>query len=333
MAKQSREMMERQLLHLVRLIDDLLDISRISLGRLELKKARVTVKEVVDTALEVSSPFIGANHQTLVVEIPPEEIHLFGDLTRLAQVISNLLNNSAKYSQAGARIELRVSRLGQTVLFQVIDTGLGIPSSMIERIFDMFGQVDTTLDRAQGGLGIGLALVRQLVELHNGTVKAESPGEGQGSTFTVALPIELEPPSLATGTPKTIEPLLSMPRKILIVDDNQDAADSLAMYLRTEGHCVRVAYKPSVALEMVSQFKPEMVVLDIGLPEMSGYEVARAIRAEPALSKVILVALTGWGGEKDKENAKNAGFDAHLTKPVDPAAVQNILSGYFPPVG
>jgi hypothetical protein len=197
----------------------------------------------------------------------------------------------------------------------------------------MFGQVDTTLDRAQGGLGIGLALVRQLVELHNGTVKAESPGEGLGSTFTVALPIEPEPQSLVTANPKSMEPPLSMPRKILVVDDNQDAADSLAMYLQTEGHSVRVAYTPSVALEIAGQFKPELVVLDIGLPEMSGYEVARAIRADPKLSKAVLVALTGWGGEKDKENAKSAGFDAHLTKPVDLAAVQKILSDYVPLVG
>jgi CheY-like chemotaxis protein len=225
---------------------------------------------------------------------------------------------------------LHVSRIDQIVTVKVIDVGLGIPANMLERIFDMFGQVNKTLDRAQGGLGIGLALVRQLVELHNGTVKAESAGEGQGSIFTIALPIAPEQHEVTTSSQGCVQPPISMPHNVLVVDDNIDAAESLAMYLRMQGHSVRVANSPSVGLEIVNEFKPDVVFLDIGLPEMNGYEVAKRIRAMPSLQGVRLVAVTGWGGEKDKENAKNVGFDLHLTKPVDPAAAQALLERATP---
>jgi signal transduction histidine kinase/ActR/RegA family two-component response regulator len=324
-ACRARDMMERQLLHLVRLIDDLLDISRISLGRLTLKKAPITAKEIVDTAVEGSLPFIESNQHTLSIDLPSEPITIDGDLTRLAQVLSNLLNNSAKYTPKGGHIELQLKKLPKVALFKVSDNGLGIPPQMLESIFDMFGQVNRTLDRAQGGLGIGLALVRKLVELHNGTVHAESDGPGRGSTFTVLLPLL----TIAGEEPLDVEhpdpSLQALPKKILVVDDNIDSAESLATFLQMHGHSTRVAHTPAVALAMQGEFRPDVIFLDIGLPEMNGYEVARRIRAAPQGTDTCLVAITGWGGEKDKENAKAAGFNAHLTKPVDLCAVQMLL--------
>lgn len=324
-ARQARDMMERQLLHLVRIIDDLLDISRISLGRMELKKSCLTAKHVVDTAVEGSLPFIEANHQQLSVAVPNEPIRLDGDLTRLAQVLSNLLNNAAKYTPKGGRIELSVEKLSKQVLFRVVDNGLGIPPNLLESIFDMFGQVNRTLDRAQGGLGIGLALVRKLVELHQGTVYAESEGAGHGSTFTVLLPrlLEGEAPS-SEGQGREI-PIQTLPKRVLVVDDNVDSAESLAAFLRMHGHSTKVAHTPSTAFPIFAEFRPEIIFLDIGLPEMNGYEVARRLRASPEGGDVCLVAITGWGGEADKGNAKAVGFNAYLTKPVDLTAVQALV--------
>ncbi|MEY4669017.1 MAG: hypothetical protein RL518_1716 [Pseudomonadota bacterium] len=326
-ARQARDMMDRQLSHLVRLIDDLLDVSRVSLGRLELKKSKITLKDVIDTAVEASSPAIKTNGHTLTVDLPTEPIFVNGDLTRLAQVISNLLNNSAKYTPKGGRIELHAQRLPKSAVIKVTDNGLGIPQEMLERIFDMFGQVNRTLDRSQGGLGIGLALVRELVELHNGTVHAESEGQGHGCTFVVVLPriVEELQPQPADKVPDL--GLTVTHKKILVVDDNIDSAESLASFLQMQGHTTRVAHDPAAALALQSEWDPDLMFLDIGLPGMTGYEVARRIRESQHGADVCLIAITGWGTEKDKQNAREAGFNAHLTKPVDLSAVQNLVRG------
>lgn len=325
MAQQARDMMDRQLVHLVRLIDDLLDVSRIGLGRLELKKTSIEVKTIIDTAIEGSKPFIEGHKHSLTVSIPEEPIWMVGDLTRLAQVVSNLINNAAKYTPEGGLIEVRVAKLPASVSIQVQDNGLGIPQEMLDKIFEMFGQVNQTLDRAQGGLGIGLALVRKLVELHDGTVRAESPGVNRGTTFTITLPLN---PSATAVVPKpqsVQEAPSTQSRRILVVDDNADGAESLSMFLQLGGHTTQVANSASVGLRMVEEFKPDLVFLDIGLPEMSGYEVARRIRASSAGKSICLVAVTGWGGEKDKDAAKEAGFNAHITKPVDLNEVSRLL--------
>jgi signal transduction histidine kinase/ActR/RegA family two-component response regulator len=324
-ARQAREMMDRQLAHLVRLIDDLLDISRISLGRLELKKSQITAKQIVDTAVEASAPLIESNQHKLTVLLPEEPILLDGDLTRLAQVVSNLLNNAAKYSPIGGKIDLSVQKLAKSVLFRVSDNGLGIPPEELESIFEMFSQVNQTLERAQGGLGIGLALVRKIVELHNGTVCAESAGVGQGSTFIVQLPCLADGGHVIPGANKREDLPFCLPKKILVVDDNVDSAESLAAFLRMHGHSTRTAHTGPAAIATQTEFEPDIVFLDIGLPGMNGYEVARRARNAPHGGDACLVAITGWGGDKDKENAKAAGFNAHLTKPVDLAAVEALV--------
>ena len=324
MAQQARDMMDRQLSHLVRLIDDLLDVSRISLGRLELRKSHLEVRTIIDTAVEGSKPFVESRKHSLTVGIPDEPIFIFGDLTRLAQVVSNLINNSCKYTPEGGHIQVRISRLPNLVSIQVQDDGLGIPPEMLDKIFEMFGQVNRTLDRAQGGLGIGLALVRKLVELHGGTVQAESPGINRGATFTITLP---QDPEAEVPVPKPLDepatPIQS--RRILVIDDNVDAAESLSMFLQLSGHTTKVAYSPSVGLKLAQEFKPDMVFLDIGLPEMTGYEVARRIRSSPIGKSTCLIAVTGWGAEKDRDAAKEAGFKAHITKPVDLDEVARLL--------
>lgn len=331
-AKQARDMMERQLTHLVRLIDDLLDISRISLGRLELKKTSITLQSIIDTAIEGSTPFFEANKQTLHTHIPSNTITLMGDLTRLSQIISNLLNNAAKYTPAGGVISLDASTEDSKVTIAVSDNGAGIPSEMLEGIFDMFGQVDQTLDRAQGGLGIGLALVRKLVELHEGTVKAESTGPGKGSTFRITLPIKVARPE-ATGALSPSLPAIehTPPRKILIVDDNVDAARSLQMLLMLQGQHAEVTHSARQALQVFDAFHPDLVFLDIGLPDMDGFEVARQIRLRPGGATPCLVALTGWGSEKDKLKAKEAGFNGHMTKPAEPRLIEQFIAAASTP--
>lgn len=326
MAQTARDMMDRQLAHLVRLIDDILDVSRITLGRLELKKEPVTIGTIIDTAIEGSRPFIESEKHTLTVTNPDPELLIFGDLTRLAQVVSNLLNNSAKYTPEGGSIDLYVEHTKSEIIIRVHDTGLGIPSELLDKIFEMFSQVNKTLDRAQGGVGIGLALVRRLVELHGGSVVAESPGIGKGSTFTVTLPRapEIREAHVTTQATPTQLPTTSS-RRILIVDDNIDGAESLAMYMRMLGHTPTVVHTGKDALSEIDRVKPEVVFLDIGLPEMDGYEVARRIRDMAAGKNVHLVALTGWGGAEDKRRTKEAGFDEHLTKPAELSVVERIL--------
>jgi len=318
-------MMERQLGHLVRLIDDLLDVSRISGGKMVLKRELVAFQDAAAAALEVSQPLIDAAGHNLTIDWPDQTIWLNADPTRLAQIFSNLLSNSAKYMRPGGKIKFTARREGEKVLISVRDTGFGIPADMLDSVFDMFTQINRTLERSQGGLGIGLSLVRTLVEMHAGAVHAASDGIDLGSEFTVTLPTVSAPAEAPEPAARPVS--LSIARhRILVVDDNVDAAETLAMLLDLSGHDVRSVFSGEAGLEMALSFNPDVVFLDIGLPGMDGYEVARRLLADPATATSKLVALTGWGTEDDIRKSKMAGFHAHLTKPVDPDAVEALIA-------
>jgi PAS domain S-box-containing protein len=321
----TREMMERQLRHLVRMVDDLLDISRVTLGKVKLKKERVDFRAVLHSALETTRPLIERQGHEFAVRLPEDPLPLDVDPTRLAQVFANLLNNASKYTPRGGRLQLTAGIEASWLVVRVADNGVGIPAEMLPRVFDLFMQVGGTVDNSQGGLGIGLTLVRALVELHQGFVMAESAGAGLGTTMTVRLPLaSLAPESAA---PRAHEPPSAGRLKILVVDDNVDAATSLAMLLELEGHATSVAHSGLETVTAVNEFLPDVVFLDIGLPDISGYEVARRLRsAQPARRIPRLIALTGWGSEEDRRQAQSAGFDAHLIKPVDPRELGVALS-------
>ena len=320
-------MMDRQLVHLVRLVDDLLDVSRVTTGKVTLRRERVAVQAVLATAVETSRPLVEQAGHELRLVTPDGPLVVDGDPTRLAQVVTNLLNNAAKYTPPGGRIEVSAAADGNGAVVRVSDNGVGIPADMLPRVFDLFTQVGRSIDRAQGGLGIGLSLVRKLVELHDGSVTVESAGPGQGSTFTVRLPLaagataDPAPPSGPGGTrPATAA------RRILVVDDNVDAAESLALLLGIGGHTVTTAYSGPDAVAAAARTRPDVVFLDIGLPGMNGYEVAERLRSDPAVPRPVLVALTGWGSPDDRARAAAAGFDHHLTKPADAAQVTDLLA-------
>jgi signal transduction histidine kinase len=320
------EVIDRQVRQLVRLVDDLLDVSRITRGSITLQPTWVDLAAVAASAVETSRPLIDGRQQTLTVTLPPERLQIHADPARLAQVLANLLNNAAKYTPEGGEITLTAERNGRDVVFRVRDTGMGIPPEMLSSVFDLFTQVEHSLDRAQGGLGIGLTLVRRLVEMHGGSVRAYSEGADKGSEFVVQLPLEGRAASkervLHQG--RSLSALASSHR-ILLVDDNVDGAASLAMLLRELGHEVRVAHNGPAALEAVGDFEPEVVLLDIGLPGMDGYEVARRLRRQPALKDLLLVALTGYGQDEDRRRSHEAGFNLHLVKPLD----LDVLPGIF----
>jgi signal transduction histidine kinase/ActR/RegA family two-component response regulator len=321
-----QDMVERQVQHLVRLVDDLLDVSRITRGKIRLQKEAVELSTVTARALELSRPFIEARGHELTVSLPEKPVFVEADPVRLAQVLGNLLNNAAKYTEEGGRIWLTAERDRDEAVLRVRDTGVGIPQEMLHAVFDLFTQVERSLDRSHGGLGIGLTLVRRLVELHGGLVQASSPGPNQGSEFEVRLPI-LE--VMSVPEPLAVEPLpadAGSRRRILVVDDNQDAADSLALVLRLMGHEVHVCHDGAGALAATREFRPEVVLLDIGLPEMDGYEVARRLRAAPELNDMLLVAITGYGQEQDLRRSREVGFDHHLVKPVDPAMLAALFA-------
>jgi PAS domain S-box-containing protein len=331
--RRAGQMMQRQMSHLVRLVDDLLEVSRISRGKVELRKKRLLLSEVLASVIESTRAQLDAKRIELLggpAEPIESPIELEGDPDRLAQVFSNLLSNAAKYTEAGGRIWITAQREGDEAVVAVKDTGCGIPGESLESVFEMFSQGQSR--HASGGLGIGLALVRQLVQLHGGSVSAQSDGVGRGSTFTVRLPLISRAASAQAdaqaGAARSIP--VSSPvgraRRILVVDDNADAANSLAMVLELLGHVVQTVYGGPAALQVVESFGPEIVLLDIGMPEMDGYEVARQMRAMPRGKSVRLVALTGWGQEEDKRRALEAGFDEHLTKPVEPALLEVLLS-------
>ena len=327
-----RDMMERQVGHMVRLIDDLLDVARISGGKLELRCERADLKELLASAVETSLPLVEAGQHRLEVDLPAEAMMVDADVTRIAQVVANLLNNAAKYTPAGGRIVLSLRREGGMALISVADTGIGIPADALESIFDMFQQVDRHIERAQGGLGIGLSLVRRLVEMHGGSVTAASAGAGRGSSFEVRLPLA----AAAPGDPAAQRghdgavPDRSGGVRVLVVDDNVDAALTLSMILEAGGHTTRVAHDGVAALAAAQEFQPQVAFLDIGMPGMNGYDTASALRGMPGLEGMMLVALTGWGTESDRQRSSEAGFDHHLTKPAQLQAVQDLVSSLAP---
>ncbi|MFP5393459.1 MAG: ATP-binding protein, partial [Gammaproteobacteria bacterium] len=320
-----REMMERQVTHMVRLIDDLLDIARIGGGKLELKKEWLALQDVLASAVETSMPLIDAWRHRLQVDLPPAKIMIEVDATRIAQVVANLLNNAAKYTPPGGQIGLAARIEGHEVVITVSDNGVGIPADALGGVFEMFNQIGRHKDRAQGGLGIGLSLVRQLTAMHGGSVEAHSDGVGKGSTFTLRLPL---PPQLDAGEHASATPARREggARRVLVVDDNVDAAEILSAMLELTGHVTRVAHNGHAALEAAQAFRPDVAFLDIGMPGMDGYELAHALRQLPGMQDIVLVALTGWGAHEDRARSRDAGFNHHLTKPADFMAVQALLA-------
>ena len=327
LVKEMRAMMERQVQQMVRLVDDLFDVSRITRGTFELRQERVDLAAVAANAVETSRPLVDAAKHVLTVTLPSRPVFVEGDKTRLAQVLANLLNNSAKYTPESGQIGLTVERLGDQAVVRIRDNGIGIPAGMLGSVFEMFTQVNRAARASQSGLGIGLTLVRNLVEMHGGAVEAHSEGSGKGSEFVVRLP--LAQPHEATGAgaaPAEAAPCVpASPRRVLVVDDNIDAAESLGRLLRLMGNQVKTAHDGPSALEMAASFIPDIVLLDIGLPGMDGHEVARRLRLLPSLQKAVLVAQTGWGQDEDRRRSREAGFNHHLVKPVSAAALQAVL--------
>jgi PAS domain S-box-containing protein len=327
----SWDRLERQLAFMVRLVGDLLDVSRISTGKLDVRKERVVLGDVVASAVEMSRARVEAGHHALSVRCPEQPVLLDADPVRLAQVLSNLLDNAAKYTPAGGAIQLAAGLEDGEVVISVTDNGVGIPAHSLPTMFEMFTQMSHTVDRAQGGLGIGLSLVRKLVELHGGTVAAESRGHGQGSRFIVRLPLAGRVPRPGHPRPQGAQPAAAdapaRKLRVLIADDNADAAQSFSSLLEISGHATRVAGDGPRALRSAQEFRPDVAFLDIGLPGMDGYEVARLLRQIPGMEGLVMVALTGWGPDEDPARSREAGFQHHLTKPADPALIDGLLAG------
>ena len=319
----SHEVIDRQVKHMGLLLDDLLDISRITRGTLSLRLQTTTLTSITETAIETARPIIEAKRHTLNIEIADETARFAADPLRLSQVLSNLLTNAAKYTDPDGEIRLRAMCDADTVTFSVADNGIGIPAHALAEVFSMFSQVKSAQDRSEGGLGIGLALARGLVELHHGTLEVSSEGTGRGSVFTAKLPrkaLEVTPAELAP-----LGSVSSVRTQVLIADDNRDAADSLAMLLRMEGHDVTVVYDGNQAAVAIESLRPQVAVLDIGMPELDGYEVARKVRNGPTGTSVTLIAVTGWGQALDKVRAREAGFDHHFTKPIEVEMLAKML--------
>jgi len=308
--------MERQLSQLVRLVDDLLDVNRIARNRLELKKQRLDLGEIVAKAVEAARPLAERFGHELSLSLPGETVAVYADAARLTQVLDNLLDNACKYTDPHGRITVSLELEGAEGVVAVEDTGLGIPQDKLATVFEMFAQVDRTVERADGGLGLGLTLVKRLVEMHGGTVEAFSEGPGRGSRFQLCLPV-LEKRPVA-------------PKRILVVDDNPDSATSLAMLLGISGYETRTAMDGLEAVTAAEGFQPDVVLLDLGLPKLSGVDVARRIREQPWGKDMVLVALTGWGQDDDRKRSKDAGFDAHVVKPVDHDTLMDVIA-HLPP--
>ena len=323
LAESCREMIDRQLKQMVKLVDDLLDVSRITTGKLELRKQRVELNSVLRESVEASRALINAGDHSLTVEMPPGEVWLDADPTRLAQIFLNLLNNAAKYSQPHGSIRLVARVDGSEIEVSVQDQGVGIPPAKLDHIFEMFMQVDVSWERTQGGMGIGLSLVKEFVDLHGGRVEARSPGLGQGSEFLVRLP-------LTSGSDKQNTIAVELPRgpqrRILVVDDNRDAAESLAMLLKMMGHEVRTAHGGEAAVSVAAEYRPMLVLLDLGMPQVDGYEAARRIRSQPWGAEMYLAALSGWGAKDDRIRTQDCGFDRHLVKPADIEALKQLIA-------
>ncbi|MYN29193.1 hybrid sensor histidine kinase/response regulator [Duganella levis] len=321
------DMMERQLGHMVRLVDDLLDVSRISSGKVNLKHERVMLKAVIDIAVEASHPLIQANEHNFKLAIPEADVWLYADATRIAQIVSNLLHNAAKYTPVGGHIELAAEVAGGDVLIHVVDTGIGIPAAMLPQIFKLFAQVDGSAERSRGGLGVGLALSKQLAEMHRGRIDVVSGGDKLGSTFTLVLPIAQAPgaavmsAAAAAHTPSDERSL-----RILIVDDNVDAAETLGALMEEVGHSICVVVDSTKALAGALNFVPDVVILDLGMPYLDGFAVARQLRSEPGLGGVYIAALSGWGTDDDRRRTREAGIDHHMVKPVKLVEIVDMLS-------
>jgi len=336
---EARSMMDRQLEHLVRLVDDLLDVSRIIRNKIDLRKEPIDLTAAVERALETAQPVIDAHGHEVKVSMPSRPISVEADLIRLAQVIANLLTNAARYSQKPGLIWLNLEQQGAEAVVRVRDQGIGIETELLPRIFDLFVQGDHSLARAQGGMGIGLTLVKRLVEMHGGHVSASSAGQGQGSEFVVRLPalspaVTEEPgetPAVAAsvGQGMTYRPRIvggKRNRRVLVVDDNVDAAESIALVLRLSGYEAACVYDGPAALDAANDYRPDVFVLDIGLPGMTGYELAHKLREQPQFRKTPIVAVTGYGQYDDRQRSRQAGFDYHLTKPVNPDVLQVLLN-------
>ncbi len=323
--------LDRQVSQLVRLVDDLLDVSRISRGRIELRRERVDLRSVVQHAVEAVRPLCREMDQSLTVSVPQEPVFVDGDPARLAQVLGNLLSNASKFTNRGGRVSISMDPAASgppsSAVIRVGDTGIGIDPEQVARIFDLFTQVDTSLERVGGGLGIGLTLVRTLVGMHGGTVEVRSDGLGRGSEFIVRLPMIDARPSSARRNAGDV-PATRAPRRILVVDDNHDSADSLCTLLRLGGHEAVAAYDGVEAVEAAGSLRPDVILLDIGLPRLNGFEAARRIRQQHPDACPVLVALTGWGQESDRRASREAGFDAHLVKPVDDATLTRVLAEF-----
>jgi PAS domain S-box-containing protein len=322
--RQARGMLERQLHHLVRLVDDLLDVARIISGRIELRRAVVDLNEAVTRGLETAQPVVEARGHELVLALDPEGLLVEGDLVRLSQVVANLVTNAARYSPTAGRIWVTTAAEGESALLRVRDEGVGISAGLLPHVFDLFVQGETGLARTQGGLGIGLNLVRRIVSLHGGTAEATSDGPGRGAEFVVRLPA-YRPAGTdeARPTPRVTD---ALSRRVLVVDDNVDAAESIAIILRMSGYAVRTVHDGQSALDVVPAWRPDVIVLDIGLPDIDGYQVAEHLRADPRFVDVPLVAVTGYGQESDRRRARAAGIDCHLTKPVDLEALEDFIA-------
>jgi CheY-like chemotaxis protein len=322
-----RAVMERQLQHLVRLVDDLLDVSRISRGRLELRKERITLADVIDSALETCTAEIEQRNQRLTVSLPDAPLHVDADKTRLVQVLCNLLSNAAKYSEPGSPIRLAVERDGDEAVIRVQDEGIGIAPHLLPHVFEMFTQLDQSLERSQSGMGVGLAIARQLIEMHGGSVQAHSEGLESGSEFIVRLPLLHSPATAQQGTegdgPSSGPAAVY---RILVVDDNRDAAQTLATMLKLMGHEVHTAHDGYEGVEAATAFQPDVILLDIGMPRLNGFDACQRIREQPWSRNVLIVALTGWGQEQDKLRSQQVGFNKHLVKPVEPAALTKLLA-------
>jgi signal transduction histidine kinase len=322
--------MERQLDLLIRLVNDLLDVSRITQGRIELQKRETNLAEIMEIALETSRPSISAGRHDLKAAFPPDPLPFYADPVRLAQAIANLLNNAAKYTPEGGIIRLSGEYADGSAILTVQDTGIGIPPELQPQIFEIFTQADSALPYAQGGLGIGLSLVKTLAELHGGGVEVFSEGLHRGSRFTIRFPLVTEEADSALSAQDSAggEAVAAKPRRILIADDNRDLADTLALYLELQGHEVFLAYDGPAALDLARSEVPDLALLDIGLPGMSGHEIARRFKADPRLRGVVLCAITGWGQEEDVRRSRDAGFQHHLVKPVDLKALESLLDRF-----
>jgi PAS domain S-box-containing protein len=329
--RKTRDMMERQVHHLVRLVDDLLDVSRVMRGKIDLRKEPVELSTIVARAVETVQSLIEVQGQRLSLSLPQESLLIDGDPVRLAQVVGNLLTNSAKYTEVNGHIWLSARLEGKDMVLSVRDDGIGIAPDMLPHVFELFVQADNASTKAQGGLGIGLTLVRNLVEMHGGTVTASSAGLGKGSEFSVRLPLMAHDPAEqnSKADSETGREVASSGRRLLVVDDNQDAAISLAMLLRMLGHDVQTAHDGASALTLAVSYRPDMVFLDIGMPGMDGYEVARRLREQPGLEAVVLTALTGWGQKADRLRTADAGFDHHLVKPLETKVLKELLDDLY----